>query len=123
MTSPAEHALPSHGQLCYLQIPTLNIDKSAEFYAAIFGWQTSPGESGFEAPGLIGQFIDDRPVDPEAGLLAWIWVYDIRETLARATELGSLVLSPPAVDGGERWLATITDPGGNQLGVVSAVRA
>ena len=28
-----------HGQICYLQIPALDLMKSAEFYEKVFGWQ------------------------------------------------------------------------------------
>ena len=28
-----------HGQVCYLQIPAADNKQSAEFYAAVFGWQ------------------------------------------------------------------------------------
>jgi len=50
----------AHGQLCYLQIPAPDIARSAEVYAAVFGWHTDPPGSGFEAPGLIGQWVADR---------------------------------------------------------------
>ena len=60
----------THGQLCYLQIPALDIEKSAEFYATVFGWQIEPTGSGFESPGVIGQWIDSRAPSSDAGPLA-----------------------------------------------------
>ena len=56
-----------HGQLCYLQIPALDTTISARFYEQVFGWRVAPPESGFEAPGLIGQWITDRPSSPDGG--------------------------------------------------------
>jgi predicted enzyme related to lactoylglutathione lyase len=57
----------THGQLCYLQIPALDIQKSAEFYATVFGWQIEPTGSGFESPGVIGQWIDSRGPATDTG--------------------------------------------------------
>ena len=57
----------AHGQLCYLQIPALEVTTSARFYERVFGWRVDPPESGFEAPGLIGQWITDRSPAPDAG--------------------------------------------------------
>jgi len=109
----------AHGQLCYLQIPAQDLSRSAKFYATLFGWQhAEPANSGFEAPGLIGQWVEDRAAAPDAGPLAWINVDDIDDTLALATANGGEVLEPPSLDGGVRWLATIHDPAGNTIGIV-----
>jgi predicted enzyme related to lactoylglutathione lyase len=53
-------------------------------------------------------------------LLAWIWVDRIEDTLALVQSSGGEFLEPPSRDGTERWLATIRDPAGNVLGIVSA---
>src|SRR5258708_31726118 len=29
-----------HGKVCYLEIPAVDVDRSAAFYSRIFGWQT-----------------------------------------------------------------------------------
>lgn len=118
-----EHASSSlgalaHGQLCYLQIPARDITQSAEFYMTIFGWHTDPPNSGFEAPGLIGQWIDERAAAPEAGPLAWINVDHIDAALTQVTAHGGEVVESPSLDGGMRWLATIRDPAGNTVGIV-----
>jgi len=114
----AQTAGLSHGQLCYLQMPALDIAQCAKFYSTIFGWKTEPASSGFEAPSLIGQWTSDRAPAPESGLLAWINVDHIDATLAQCTANGGRVLEPPTLDGGVRWLATILDPAGNAIGVV-----
>ena len=106
----------AHGQLCYLQIPAKDIRKSAEFYAKVFGWQTDPEHPSFEAPGLIGQWVTDRPSVPDAGLLAWISVEHIDDALEQIRKSGGDVLEPPSPDG-PRWLSTIRDPGGNAVGI------
>jgi predicted enzyme related to lactoylglutathione lyase len=108
---------PRHGELCYLQIPALDIANSVSFYEKIFGWQIERPYSSFEAPGLIGQWVDDRPPADAAGLLAWINVDCIDDTLELVRAEGGAVLELPSADG-PRWLATIRDPGGDVLGLV-----
>ena len=105
------------GQLCYLQIPALDITASARFYETVFGWQVDPPDAGFEAPGLIGQWITDRSPAPDAGPVGWIHVPDVRVTLGDALTAGGAVRDEPVPDG-PRLLASFTDPAGNLVGVV-----
>jgi hypothetical protein len=91
--------------------------KSADFYEKIFGWRIERPYHSFEAPGLIGQWVSDRPLATDAGLLAWINVDGIDGVLESIRANGGEVIKPPSPDG-PRWLATIRDPGGNVLGIV-----
>ena len=115
---PARPSGPVHGQVSYLQVPAIDVMQSAAFYERIFGWHIERPHPSFEAPGLIGQWVSDRPAAPDAGLLAWIHVDRIDDTLDLVCTNGGEVLEPPAPDGPVRWLATIRDPGGNVLGIV-----
>ncbi|MCU1492710.1 MAG: Glyoxalase/bleomycin resistance protein/dioxygenase [Acidimicrobiaceae bacterium] len=108
---------PVHGQPCYLQIPALDLWRSAEFYERIFGWRIERPYPSFEAPGMIGQWVDDRIPAPEAGPLLWINVDQIDATLALVVSSDCQVLQPPWLDEGVRWLATISDPARNTVGV------
>jgi predicted enzyme related to lactoylglutathione lyase len=108
----------SHGKLGYLQLPAADVGRAAAFYAAVFGWSVEPGQAGFEAPGLIGQWIAERPVAPDAGPLLWIDVTRMESALRLVEEQGGVVLSPPVVDDGVRLLATVRDPAGNTIGMV-----
>ena len=105
------------GQLCYLQIPALDVTTSARFYARVFGWQVDPPEAGFEAPGLIGQWVTDRPPAPDAGPVGWIHVHDVRATLDLARDAGATPGEGPMPDG-PRVLASFADPAGNLVGIV-----
>ncbi len=98
-----------------MQIPALDMMKSAAFYEKIFGWQIE--RPYLEAPGLIDQWVDDRPTAADAGLLAWINVDRIDETLDLVRANGCEILEATSADG-PRWIATIRDPGGNVLGIV-----
>jgi PhnB protein len=105
------------GQLCYLQIPALDVTTSARFYEHVFGWGVDPPEAGFEAPGLIGQWITDRPPAPDAGPVGWINVGDVGDTLEAARAAGATPREGPIPDG-PRLLASFTDPAGNLVGIV-----
>src|SRR5579884_2903905 len=83
------------GQLCYLQIPASDVSVSARFYARVFGWRVEPPGSGFEAPGLIGQWITDRAPATEAGPVGWIHVPDVRRTLHEAQAAGATLRDAP----------------------------
>lgn len=115
---PATPSGPPHGQLSYLQIPAIDVGASAAFYERIFGWRVERPHPGFEAPGLIGQWVSDRPATPDAGLLAWIQVDRIDDSLDLVRTHGGDILQAPWPDGPVRWLATIRDPGGNVVGIV-----
>ncbi|GAA1855816.1 hypothetical protein GCM10009836_39980 [Pseudonocardia ailaonensis] len=106
-----------HGQVCYLQLPTTDVEASKAFYAGVFGWTVDDG-TGFEAPGVIGQWITDRPV-ADAGPLLWIAVSDMDRTLAATTEHGGTHHTAPFPDGDERTLAVVRDPSGTELGLAS----
>ena len=105
-----------HGQVCYLQLPAASRDRAAAFYQAVFGWQTGAHAPDFEAPGLVGQWVEGRPSAPDAGPMIWLAVADMSDTLERVTRHGGEIREPPAPDGPVRILATIIDPEGNPIG-------
>jgi uncharacterized glyoxalase superfamily protein PhnB len=106
-----------HGQLVYLQIPAADITASARFYERVLGWQVG-SDSGFEAPGLIGQWVTDRPPAPDAGPVVWIHVDDVAHTLTEAESAGAVRRQEPTPDG-PRLLASFSDPAGNLVGIVA----
>ena len=112
---------PQHGQIGYLQIPATDVWQSADFYRDVFGWHVERPYPSFEAPGMIGQWVDDRRPSPDTGPVARIVVEGLADTLRAATQHGGAVVAAPSLDNGERWLATITDPAGNTVGLVQRV--
>jgi PhnB protein len=109
-----------HGQLVYLQLPATDIAASARFYERVLGWRVGAdgSDSGFEAPGLIGQWITDRPPAPDAGPVMWIHVDDVARTLTAAEGAGAALRQEPTPDG-PRLLASFSDPAGNLVGIVA----
>jgi predicted enzyme related to lactoylglutathione lyase len=109
---------PAHGQVGYLQLPALDISRSASFYAAVFGWEPDLTYGSFEAPGMIGQWTTDRGPAPASGPVLWVCADDLWPTLQRVADYGGVVATTPHLDQGERWLAEIDDPAGNRIGIV-----
>src|SRR5260370_9218839 len=105
-----------HGQVCYLQLPATSRDRAAAFYQAVFGWQVDAHAPDFEAPGLIGQWVEGRPSAPDAGPMIWLAVADMSDTLERVTRHGGEIREPPAPDGPVTVLPTTIAPEGNPIG-------
>lgn len=107
------------GGLGYLQLPTTDLHASIAFYAEVLGWRGESTYGSFEAPGLIGQWTTELTATSDGPVL-WFTVDDLYPTLGRVTEHGGVVRQRPTLDQGERWLAEVTDPSGNRLGLVAA---
>jgi predicted enzyme related to lactoylglutathione lyase len=108
------------GGLSYVRIPARDIAESAEFYRAVFGWRLrgDPGEPSFsDGTGhVIGHWRTDLPAAGEAGVLPYIYVTDLDETLRKAAGRGAGPVTPPYPEGNLR-IATIRDPAGNVIGI------
>ena len=113
---------PPQGQIGYLQLPALDIARSAAFYQAVFGWTTELTYGSFEAPGMIGQWTTDRPPAAGNGPVIWICADHLAQTLDRVLASGGTVRGRPQLDNGERWLAEVDDPAGNRIGIVFPAR-
>ncbi len=106
--------------MSYLRIPALDARQSAGFYEAVFGWTVggNPDRPSFEdgTGHVIGHFMTDLSVAGEAGILPFIYVERVDETVRRITACGGVVTKPPYREG-DLWVATFRDPAGNALGV------
>ena len=106
------------GDVSYLRIAAPDPARSAAFYTAVFGWKVRKDSDAFEdATGhLIGHFMQDLPVAGEAGVVPYVYVRDIDETLARIPPAGGEVATAPYPEG-DLWVAMTRDPAGNAIGV------
>ncbi len=106
------------GGVSYLRIAAPDVARSAVFYRTVFGWNTQDGDHHFEdATGhIIGHFMTDLPVAGEAGVVPYIYVQNIDQTLAKVTGAGGEVSEPPYPEG-DLWVAMTRDPAGNAIGV------
>ena len=76
----------ANGKICYIQIPTTDIQRSAEFYRKVFGWrirQRGDGRTAFDdTTGQVsGEWVLGRPASAEPGLLIYIMVDSVAEAM------------------------------------------
>lgn len=127
------------GTLNYLQVPAADLDASAGFFEAVFGWtinrspsvaqtelEPQSGYVGFlDSSGQVGgEFVLGRPPSREPGLLPSIHVDSIDETLAAVVEHGGEVVNPrtPIVEGVDAQ-AIFRDPAGNAFALFESTQA
>jgi predicted enzyme related to lactoylglutathione lyase len=123
--SGVEAQLARQGKLSYVQIPALDVDRSAAFYTAVFGWSSrddkNPAHRSFgDTTGeLIGAFVSGHAISREPGVLPYVYVDRIDDTIAKIEANGGEIVRAPYAEG-ELWIATFRDPASNVIGVWQA---
>jgi predicted enzyme related to lactoylglutathione lyase len=115
-----EPTIARPGGVSYLRIPALDIAQSGQFYRAVFGWQLDgdPESPSFhDGTGhVIGHWDTHMRTAGDAGVIPYVYVDHLDETLGRVTDRGGRIVDPPYPEGSLR-IATIHDPAGNLIGV------
>src|SRR5437588_5461523 len=108
---------PGNGKICYLEIPAADIQRSSEFYRAVFGWnirRRGDGHLAFDdAVGEVsGSWVTGRKIDDQPGVMIYIMVDDIHKTIAAITAQGGKITQAVGADHPE-ITARFADPDGN----------
>jgi predicted enzyme related to lactoylglutathione lyase len=87
------------GKICYLEIPTTDIEISVTFYEKIFAWKIrvrGNGERAFDdaAGAVSGTWVLCRPPSREPGMLTYVMVDNIDGTLDEVSKAGGQVVTP-----------------------------
>jgi uncharacterized protein len=111
----------SNGKICYIEMPAVDIQRSADFYAKVFGWgirQRGDGSLAFDdAVGEVsGTWVRGRPPSPQPGLLIYIMVDSVADTINAVLTHGGEIVQPIGADAPE-ITARFRDPAGNVLGL------
>ena len=111
----------ANGKICYVEMPTTDVRRSADFYAAVFGWkvrQRGDGSTAFDdgVGEVSGAWVTGRPPSTEPGLLIYVMVDSVADTLDAVVAHGGEVVQPIGVDAPE-ITARFRDPGGNVVGL------
>ena len=111
----------ANGKICYIEILTSDIRRSAEFYASVFGWQVrtrSDGSTAFDdgVGEVSGSWVTDRPPMLDVGLLIYIMVDSVASTVDAVVANGGEIVQAIGVDAPE-ITARFRDPAGNVLGL------
>jgi predicted enzyme related to lactoylglutathione lyase len=109
------------GKICYIEIPAIDIARSAEFYRRVFGWNVrtrDDGTSGFDdgVNEVSGSWVLGRPPATDPGLMVHIMVGDAAAACELVKSLGGEIVQPIDPDSKEVF-AHFRDPAGNILGI------
>ena len=110
-----------HGKIVYLEIPTADVARSSNFYKAVFGWPIKRREDGATAfddgvGEVSGTWVTGRPTSPDPGLLVYIMVRNVGETLEAVVQNGGRAILPMGEDI-QQLIGRFADPDGNVLGL------
>ena len=110
-----------NGKICYLEIPALDVNQSAAFYAAVVGWKTrqrSDGSIAFDdsVGEVSGTWVLGRAPSDKAGVLVYIMVDSVAATLEAVVAHGGVIVQPIGADAPE-ITARFHDPAGNLFGL------
>jgi predicted enzyme related to lactoylglutathione lyase len=119
--SDIDPGLMRPGGISYLHIPATDVRAAAAFYGNSFDWHINNPDS--DRPSfddtighISGAWVTDQTVSREPGLLPYIYVDRIDETIARIAANGGEVVKGPDPEG-NLWIARFRDPAGNVLGL------
>jgi uncharacterized protein len=111
----------ANGKICYLEIPSTDIARSADFYKRVFGWnirQRADGHTAFDdtTGEVSGSWVLGRPPATKPGLLFYVMVDDVAVILDLIVASGGKIVQPIGADAPE-ITARFTDPAGNVIGL------
>jgi len=117
----SKHPTLANGKVCYLDIPAIDVNRSASFYKAVFGWnirQRGDGHLAFDdtVNEVSGTWVLGRRAATEPGLLIYIMVDSVAETIDAVIANGGKIVQPIGVDAPE-ITARFSDPAGNVFGL------
>src|SRR5881296_4021646 len=99
MPRPPTPPTTINGKICYIEMPALDIRRSADFYARVFGWKIrrrGDGATAFDdATGEVsGTWVVGRKPSSEPGLLFYIMVDSMAAALEAVVAHGAAVVQP-----------------------------
>jgi predicted enzyme related to lactoylglutathione lyase len=111
----------TNGKICYIEMPAVDIARSAEFYAKVFGWNVrkrGDGATAFDdTTGQVsGSWVLRRPASQTPGLLVYIMVDSVAATIDVIAAHGGEIVQPIGADAPE-ITARFRDPAGNVIGL------
>ena len=110
-----------NGKICYIEMPAVDVNASAEFYQSIFGWNIrtrGDGSVSFDdgVGEVSGTWVLHRKPMTEVGLLVYIMVDNAAATIVKVTANGGVIVQEIGGDAPE-ITARFKDPAGNILGL------
>jgi predicted enzyme related to lactoylglutathione lyase len=110
----------ANGKVCYLEIPAIDAEQSAEFFRKTFGWEIRRrGDGKLAFNDTVGEVsgtwvLGRQPGEP--GVLVYLMVDGLLETVETVVAQGGEIVQP-AEFGEPGGTARFRDPAGNVFGV------
>jgi predicted enzyme related to lactoylglutathione lyase len=108
----------AHGKICYIEIPAVDVSRSAAFYQEVFGWRVrvrGDGAVAFDDVGEVsGAWVLGKPAI-DAGFV-YIMTDDAARTCAAIERAGGAIVVPVDPQATE-VIARFSDPAGNVFGL------
>ncbi|TLY93505.1 MAG: VOC family protein [Gammaproteobacteria bacterium] len=110
----------ANGKICHLELPAVDITRSAAFYTEVFRWsmrKRGDGATAFDdtTGEVSGAFVTGRKASPP-GVLFYIMVDSVEATCRAVEAHGGSIVQPIGADRPE-ITARFRDPGGNIIGL------
>ncbi|MBO9201771.1 MULTISPECIES: VOC family protein [Niastella] len=110
-----------NGKICYIEMAAEDIESSSAFYQAVFGWnirKRGDGATSFDdgVGEVSGAWVKGRAPATTPGLLVYVMVDDIEDTIAKVIANGGTIVQPVGEDAPE-ITARFRDPAGNVIGL------
>lgn len=110
-----------NGKICYLEIPAVQVKASVAFYRDVFGWkirERGDGSLAFDdgVGQVSGTWVVGRKAATEPGLLIYIMVDSVEQTVDAIVAAGGTIVQPIGMNAPE-VTARFSDPAGNVLGL------
>jgi predicted enzyme related to lactoylglutathione lyase len=111
----------ANGKICYIEFPAKDMQRSAEFYQRVFGWnirKRGDGATAFDdtTGEVSGSWVVGRPPAATPGLMMYVMVDSVATTIDKVIANGGEIVQPIGGDPGE-ITARFRDPGGNVIGL------
>jgi uncharacterized protein len=116
-----QHPGGGNGKICYLEIPAEDINRSADFYKAVFNWplrdKGTENVAFDDGVGVVsGMWTLGRKPTTEPGLLIYVMMDSVADAVEAVTANGGKIVQPIGMDAPE-ITARFSDPAGNVLGL------
>jgi uncharacterized protein len=110
----------ANGKICYMEMPTTDAARSADFYKKVFGWNIrTRGDGAISFDDTVnevsGAWVLGRPPQ-NPGLVVYIMVDSVAATVEAVVANGGKIVQPLGADAPE-ITARFSDPAGNVIGL------
>jgi predicted enzyme related to lactoylglutathione lyase len=111
----------ANGKICYIEMPSTDVTRSADFYKRVFGWnirKRGDGSIAFDdtVGGVSGTWVLGRPLASTPGLLFYVMVDSVATTVEVIVANGGEIVQKIGADAPE-ITARFRDPAGNVIGL------